>query len=299
MSIETKCAVCKTFGNSRVIYKSTIDSDSFTPEIFSARRIPDRKYYQWVVCNNCGLYRSDPVSDIDLSELYKNSTFDYSNELHGLSNSYKKIVSKTCKKPSGKTLIEIGGGNGFFLEEALQMGFKSVIEVEPSINAYNSAKPNLKKYFIVDMLKPELIEDEIADIVVIFHVLDHLTDPTEVLGLIYKMLKPGGSICIAVHNVNSISAKVLRNKSPIFDVEHTYLYSKKTIHKLLIDSGFKNVKASHYKNSYSLMYLIHLIPIGYKFKKKLLNSKIVQKLFKIRLTVPLGNMWATGIKDLA
>jgi 2-polyprenyl-3-methyl-5-hydroxy-6-metoxy-1,4-benzoquinol methylase len=112
------------------------------------------------------------------------------------------------------------------------MGFKSVIEIEPSVNAYNSAKPDLKKFFIVDMLKPELIEDRLADIVVIFHVLDHLTDPLEVLSLIYRMLKPGGSICIAVHNINSVSAKVLGNKSPIFDVEHTYLYSKSTIKKL-------------------------------------------------------------------
>jgi 2-polyprenyl-3-methyl-5-hydroxy-6-metoxy-1,4-benzoquinol methylase len=296
MVIETKCAICKTLGNSKIIYKSTVDSNSFTPEIFSARRIPDRKYYQWVSCNNCGLYRSDPVSDIDLSELYKKSTFDYSNELHGLSNSYKKIVSKTCKNPFEKTLIEIGGGNGFFLEEALGMGFKSVVEIEPSVNAYNSAKPNLRQYFIVDMLKPGLIGDKVADIVVIFHVLDHLTDPADVLSLIYKMLKPGGSICIAVHNINSFSAKVLGSKSPIFDVEHTYLYSKKTIKKLLKDAGFKKVKASHYKNSYSLKYLIHLIPLNDTLKKKLLGSIITNKLFSIRLTVPLGNMWATGTK---
>lgn len=297
MQISTPCAICNSLGNSQVIYESTIDSSSFTPEIFSARRIPDRKYYQWVRCNICGLYRSDPISDIDLSELYKKSNFDYSNELHGLSNSYKKIVLKTCQKPSGKTLVEIGGGNGFFLEEALDMGFKSVIEIEPSLNAYNSAKSELKKFFIVDMLKPGLIEDEIADIVVIFHVLDHLTDPLEVLSLVYKMLKPGGSICIAVHNINSVSAKVLGNKSPIFDVEHTYLYSKSTIKKLLAEAGFKKIKASHYKNSYSLRYIIHLIPFSYKLKKKLLDSKISQKLFNVRITVPLGNMWAVGIKD--
>jgi 2-polyprenyl-3-methyl-5-hydroxy-6-metoxy-1,4-benzoquinol methylase len=243
------------------------------------------------------LFRSDPVSDIDLSELYKKSTFDYSNELHGLSNSYKKIVSKTCSEPLGKTLIEIGGGNGFFLEEALGMGFKSVIEIEPSIHAYNSAKQTLKKHFIVDMLKPNLISDETADVVVIFHVLDHLTEPSEILGLIFKMLKPGGSICIAVHNINSVSAKLLGNKSPIFDVEHTYLFSKKTIKKLLIKSGFNEVKASHYKNSYSIRYIIHLIPLSSKLKKILLNSKTFNRLFKVRLTVPLGNMWATGIKN--
>lgn len=297
MEIETKCAICRSYGNSKVIYKSTVDSKSFTPEIFSARRIPDRKYYQWVRCNKCGLYRSDPVSNIDLSDLYKNSSFDYSNELHGLSNSYKKIVSKSCLDPTGKTLIEIGGGNGFFLEEALGMGFKSVVEIEPSVNAYNSAKPELKRFFIVDMLKPGLIEDGIADIVVIFHVLDHMSDPLEVLRLIYKMLKPSGSICIAVHNINSFSAKVLGNRSPIFDVEHTFLYSKNTIKKLLEEAGFKKVKASHYKNSYSIRYLIHLIPFNKNLKKKLLDSINYRKLFDIRITVPLGNMWVVGFKD--
>jgi 2-polyprenyl-3-methyl-5-hydroxy-6-metoxy-1,4-benzoquinol methylase len=297
MQISTPCAICKSLGNSEVIYEPTVDSNSFTPEIFSARRLPDRKYYRWVRCKSCDLYRSDPISDINLSELYKESNFDYSNELHGLSNSYKKIVSKTCQNPSGKTLIEIGGGNGFFLEEALNMGFKSVIEIEPSINAYNSAKPNLKQYFLIDMLKPGLINDQTADIVVIFHVLDHLTNPAEVLKLIHKMLKPGGSICIAVHNINSVSAKVLGNKSPIFDVEHTYLYSKKTIKRILNDAGFTKVNASHYKNSYSILYLIHLIPIGSSLKKKLLKSKIINKFSNIRLTVPLGNMWASGIKN--
>jgi hypothetical protein len=75
------------------------------------------------------------------------------------------------------------------------------------------------------------------------------------------------------------------------------LYSKKTIQKLLIDSGFKKVKASHYKNSYSLRYIIHLIPFSDKLKKKILDSRISHKLFNVRITVPLGNMWAVGIKD--
>jgi len=296
MEIKTKCAVCKTYGNSKIKYKSTVDSKSFTPEVFSARRIPDKKHYQWVSCIECGLYRSDPISDIDLGELYKVSTFDYSTELHGLRNSYRKIVLKTCPSPKGKSIVEIGGGNGFFLQEAHEMGFTELIEIEPSLSAYESADKTLKPYFIIDMLRDGLVLDDSVDIVVIFHVLDHLPDPLLVLNLIYKMLKPGGSICIAVHNVNSISAKVLKNKSPIFDVEHTYLYSKKTIKKLLSQSGFKNIKVHHYKNSYSLAYLLHLIPINRNIKIKILTSKFGEWLTSVRITVPLGNMWAAGYK---
>ena len=176
------------------------------------------------------------------------------------------------------------------------MGFTELIEIEPSLSAYESADKTLKPYFIVDMMRDGLVLDDSVDIVVIFHVLDHLPDPLLVLKLIYKMLKPGGSICIAVHNVNSISAKVLKNKSPIFDVEHTYLYSKKTIKKLLSQSEFKNIKVHHYKNSYSLAYLLHLIPINRNIKIKILNSKFGEWLRSVRITVPLGNMWAAGYK---
>lgn len=296
MEIETKCAICKTYGNSKIKYESTIDSKSFTPEIFSARRIPDRKYYQWVSCLKCGLYRSDPISDIDLDELYKVSTFDYSTELHGLRDSYRRIVYKTCPNPKGKSMVEIGGGNGFFLQEAQEMGFTKLTEIEPSLSAFESAHETFKPFFIVDMLHDGLVPDNSVDTVVIFHVLDHLPDPVLVLNLIYKMLKPGGSICIAVHNVNSVSAKILGNKSPIFDVEHTYLYSKKTIKKLLKQSDFKSIKVHHYKNSYSLAYLVHLIPLNRSLKIKILNSKFGEKLRSLRITVPLGNMWAAGYK---
>ena len=296
MEISTSCPICQCKGNSIEVFPATIDPQSFTPEVFSARRLPDRRHYRWVKCKECSLYRSDPISDIDLSELYKISTFDYSTELHGLRNSYRKIVLKTCPNPKGKSIVEIGGGNGFFLEEAQEMGFTELIEIEPSLSAYESAHETLKPYFIVDMLRDGLVPNNSVDIVVIFHVLDHLPDPLFVLNLIYKMLKPDGSICIAVHNVNSVSAKILRNKSPIFDVEHTYLYSKKTIKKLLNKSEFKNVKVYHYKNSYSLAYLLHLIPINRNMKIKILNSKFGKKLQSLRITVPLGNMWAAGYK---
>ena len=297
MEIATRCAVCDSLGNAREVFPSTVDANSFTADVFSARRLPDRRHYRWVTCNNCGMYRSDPVSDINLDDLYRNSSFDYSGEVHGLKNSYRKIVAKTCPNPRDKDLIEIGGGNGFFLEEALDIGFKTVREVEPSVDARDQAPEHLKQYFITDMLRPNLIPNESADVAVIFHVLDHLPDPLDTLKLILKTLKPGGSICIAVHNVKSISATLLRSKSPIFDVEHTYLYSKKTLKLLLEKAGYSEIEIRHYKNSYSIAYLVHLLPIGRFLKTRILTSDLGTFLRRIRVTVPLGNMFAVARKS--
>ena len=293
MEIATRCAVCDSYGNSNVVYPSTVDADSFTVEVFSARRLPDRRHYQWVSCKSCGLYRSDPISDANLNELYRISTFDYSGEVHGLKNSYRKLVSK-ANITNYDLLVEIGGGNGFFLEEALSMGFKQVLEIEPSSNAHQNAPDSLKPFFSIEALRPGLVENNSAEIVAMFHVLDHLPDPKTSLKIVHAMLKSKGSVCLAVHNVNSISAKILRDRSPIFDVEHTFLFSKTTLKQLLEESGFQNIKIGHYKNSYSLAYLLHLMPIRKSLKLRILKSQIGELLYSIRLTVPLGNMWAVA-----
>lgn len=296
MKIATKCAICGTHGNSTLKYESTVDESAFSAEVFSARRLPDRRHYRWVKCEACDLYRSDPVEDVDLFQLYKESTFDYSSELHGLSNSYRNLLLKTKMEFSGKSLLELGGGNGFFLEEALNLGFGNLTEIEPSISAKFNAKEKLQKYFISEMLKPDLVPSNSQDVVAAFHVLDHLPDPKGSLTILFDFLRRDGKILIAVHNVHSISASLLKNRSPIFDVEHTYLYSKKTLNKLLRDVGFRNIEIKHYKNSYSLAYVMHLLPIPRNTKKWILNSRFNNLLRRVRVRVPLGNIYAIGTK---
>ena len=296
MEIATRCAICGSLGNSTSRYPASIDSQTFNTEVFSARRLPDRRHYAWVECNTCGLFRSDPVWNVDLTELYSKSTFDYSEELHGLKSAYRKILAEACPVPVSKAIVEIGGGNGFFLEEARRMGFETLTEIEPSQIAFEAASPSLQPFFKVDVVRDGLIEDNTTDIVVIFHVLDHLPDPLNTLKLIWKMLKPGGSVCIAVHNVNSISSFLLKNRSPIFDVEHTYLYSKATLSALLLEADFDVKTVKHYKNSYSLAYILHLIPIPISLKKYLLNSRIAPLLRKVKVRAPLGNIYAIANK---
>lgn len=293
--IATKCAICNTLGNSQEIYPATKDSLSFSVATFSARRVPDRKYYRWVRCNNCRLLRSDPVTDIDLANLYENSTFDYQSEVPGLKKTYGKILKKAFRRGfAGRSLLEIGGGNGFFMEEAKDAGFKEVKGVEPSISAAQAARIDIRSEITIGLMEEGLFQDKSFDVVAMFHVMDHLTDPVQVLKIANPLLKPGGIFLTAVHNCEAISAKILGNKSPIFDVEHTYLYSKSTAKKLFEEAGYKNIVCKRYSNHYSGLYLIQLMPLGQKLKSKLMNSAFGRMAGRFRFVVPLGNMWISG-----
>lgn len=122
----TRCAICGTLDNSREIFAANFTEDAFNREIFSARRLPDRIHYRMVRCNTCDLLRSDPVASAEtLAQLYKESSFSYGDETSGLRRTYGKYLDKmrACKiaNKAGEvnTLLEIGCGNGFFLDEAL------------------------------------------------------------------------------------------------------------------------------------------------------------------------------------
>jgi len=293
--VPTRCAICGTSGNSEKIFDQNIDEAAFSTEVFSARRLPDRRSYQWVRCKACGLLRSDPVLEVDLDSLYEKSTFDYNSEVDGLKRAYSSITLRALKpeRASG-AILEIGGGNGFFLEIAKEIGFTKIAGVEPSVDAVAAAREDIKPFMIVDMLRMDSVPTESFDVVSMFHVMDHLPDPLSTIKICRSALKPGGTFVVAVHNSRSWSAKLMKSHSPIVDVEHTYLYDKKTVKKLFETAGLVDIRVGSYWNLYSLAYLIHLVPIPRVIKLALLKGKLGKILRVVRLSVPLGNMWASG-----
>lgn len=176
------------------------------------------------------------------------------------------------------------------------MGFSSIYGVEPSQSAVDSALPNVRKFMRVSMFDDKSVSDESADVVVMFHTLDHLERPLEILKVALKKLRKGGTIVIAVHNVRAFSALVLKSRSPIFDIEHTYLFSRETLKNCLEKAGYVDIKVSSYSNYYSLAYLAHLLPLPRRTKEKLLSSTFGRFLSKIKVWIPLGNISASGTK---
>ena len=302
MAVEfrnTKCANCGTYDNSELIYESNITHEDLTTEVFSARRIPDRRRYSWVRCLNCGLMRSDPIASIDYSALYETSTFDYGREIKGLKSTYLKILRKARGNIlSTDAILEVGGGNGFFLEALVDAGFQNVSGIEPSKQAIQSSRFDIKPKMILGMMESGKVEKEKFDAVAMFHVLDHLEFPEITIKECLETLKPGGTFVVAVHNVESISARILKSRSPIIDVEHTYLYSRKTGVQLLLNAGLTQIQCRSYSNRYSLAYLIQLVPIPKKLKEGILESPLLALLALMRFTLPLGNIWIAGVKPV-
>jgi SAM-dependent methyltransferase len=291
---ETRCAICGSVDNAETVYPANLGRDAFTPAVFSARRTPDRIHYQIVRCLECGLLRSDPVASAEiLSDLYSRSEFHYADESTNLAETYGRYLDELDRYGCTKeALLEIGCGNGFFLEEARRRGYAVVRGVEPSADAVAQAPAGLRAAIVVDVMRPGLFDEQSFDAICLFQVLDHLTDPARVLNECRQLLRPGGFILCLNHDVEAMSARLLGERSPIIDVEHTYLFSKSTISRLLAGLGFRVLVCGPVRNTYSLRYLSHLLPLPRQAKNPLLAALDATRLGRVRLSVRLGNLYA-------
>jgi hypothetical protein len=123
-----------------------------------------------------------------------------------------------------------------------------------------------------------------------------LSQPGQVLKESFDLLRPGGKLLCINHNVAAVSARLLGERSPIIDIEHTYLYDPKTMTAIVSNYGFHVERVGSVWNKYSLSYLARLVPMPTVLKKSLLSALKIVKLGNLHLKVPLGNLFLVARK---
>jgi 2-polyprenyl-3-methyl-5-hydroxy-6-metoxy-1,4-benzoquinol methylase len=296
--IPTKCAICDTSNNSFELYPAKFDAEAFNVEVFSARRLPDMVHYRIVQCHQCNLVRSDPVIDKEiLNELYLGSKLTYSKDIPNLRQTYGKYLRKLEKYTNNKeSILEIGCGNGFFLIEALSQGYKNVLGIEPSESAVEQVSPILKGKIYNDVMRTGVVSQKV-NVICMFQLFDHIPNPNEFLDICLDTLLPGGLILCFNHNINALSARLLGEKSPIIDIEHTYLYSPDTLKKLFQKHGFVVREARPAWNIVNVSSLFRLFPLPKNMKSRMLSYLERNPRFgQISMSLPIGNLYLIAQK---
>lgn len=141
-----------------------------------------------------------------------------------------RLINKFSKE--GKNLLDIGCGTGDFLQTA-QLNNWKVLGIEPNGQARTIAnKKTNNSVFKVEYLSK--FEQHSFDVITLWHVLEHLPNLENQIEQFKKLLKPNGTLIIAVPNYKSFDAIHYKSFWAAFDVpRHLWHFNKKSISKLV------------------------------------------------------------------
>jgi len=215
---------------------------------------------QVVRCRKCNLYYVDTSqldshtqaleeihqSDIDLASEYFSNV--YEKKSHAWVKYYKDWVRKIEKWSPGKRLLDIGCGIGYLVRTAYDLGWDAY-GLDTSSDSINYGKELLTLHGrLNDKTLGQFRFTERFDAITMFSVIEHVDDPYKLILEVRSALKPNGILVIKTPSQASLVTKLhwglnrITNSKydlNLYNQEHIYRFSPKTLRLLLDKAGFE------------------------------------------------------------
>src|SRR3989338_1605658 len=142
------------------------------------------------------------------------------------------------QRPAKLRILDIGCGSGDFLTHINSKVFEKYgVEVNP--HGYEKCKRQGLKVFNGE-LKDIGFEMGYFDVITMWHVLEHVDEPENLLIEVRRILKSGGLLIVATPNTDSWGFKLgLKDWFHLDSPRHLILYNRRSLGILLEKTGFK------------------------------------------------------------
>jgi len=208
--------------------------------------------FRFVKCCDCGLiyvnpqlqesllidsYEHGQSNDIWVDVLLSQRQIEYDTHQR-FGEAIRRLEKRYPKKKRGK-VMDIGCSIGLFLKLMADRGWQPYgleINEKASKHATEVYKVPVEPKLLHEVDYPE----NYFQIMSLWGVLEHVSNPAKVLGDIHPLLHPDGTLVILVPNVNSLATRIMHEVSPTFGGRnHLWYFSPETIAQLLDRKGFK------------------------------------------------------------
>ncbi len=197
-------------------------------------------------CHDCKIVFTHPLPE-GLTEAYDEDYYKiwHEKQLRQRVKLWKRrleIVKKFCK--SGQ-LLDVGTGDGLFLKVAKSANF-NVCGTEISPTAVRAAKNLYDLDIHLTEIENADFEENSFDVITIWHVIEHVKNPLEVLKKVYSLSKPGAVVFVATPNLDKHVARIgYRLKSnkpyPFYSPkgeQHLFHFTEYTLERIIKKAGF-------------------------------------------------------------
>ncbi len=292
-----RCPICHGTNYEKVF--SLRDADRISQTVFELVR-----------CKSCQLVSTRPLlSDYSLNPWYRSRYHGWwqSKNIHPfglLSRFFQWNRSKWVIQhvPKG-TLLDIGCGDGTFLTFMSKYGW-NVLGIE-NPDQYNQITQTGATDTGILRYGSEKWDQTLAplEVVTLWHVLEHVEDPSKTLHQAWNVLKPSGLLVLSIPNFKSLQSFLCKDKWFHLDVpRHRWHFTPETITQILHKSGFSQIRLSHFSSEYNpfgwWQSLLNLSRCTHNFAYNLLKRKemptyknIFQGVYDIMCLAVLGTLF--------
>jgi len=243
---DIPCNLCGS-RNASLLYPSTLTHASLDAADFRCTSAAYGVHPPIVRCNECGLVYANPRWDSSLvSENYsvvEDPT--YVEEREGRVLTFSRNLApfeRLAARSPTRRLLDVGCHIGVMVELAQARGWEAW-GVEPSTWASERARARGLRV-ITGTLADAHAPADYFDVVTMWDVIEHLTDPAAEIRSVYRVVKPGGIFAIHTIDIESLFARLMGKRWPWLMEMHLYYFSPRTLGKMLARAGFQ-VVSSH------------------------------------------------------
>jgi 2-polyprenyl-3-methyl-5-hydroxy-6-metoxy-1,4-benzoquinol methylase len=174
--------------------------------------------------------------------------------LYGLKRRWRLVEQWAPRRSGKRSILDIGCATGAFL--AAGSADWQVVGVEPSAEAARIAQEQLGLKIYSGTIEQAPLEPGQFDVVTMWDVLEHVTNPYETLSHVKRLLRPDGVLVARVPNLDAWDARLFGHCWAGLDQpRHIFVPSEATLTRLLQKAGFTLIGRHVLIGSYAILML--------------------------------------------
>ena len=216
---------------------------------------------QYSICKACGCHNKsdDKKFNYDDSDKFWNNVKDPDGKVRNINSDKERKfklknwygeVANFINSYNNPKVLDIGCGLGYLL---MSLNTKYKFGLEASKYACDSIKEYEQNIKIFNLNSDDLNNvEETFDIIVAYHVIEHVNDPVKFLQNIKSKLNKGGKLIIGTPLIGTFISNFFSKNYRLYNEGHEILFNIRSLKKLHQDNGFKivNVEKPFFKTDY-------------------------------------------------
>ena len=242
-------------------------------------------------CTNCSFgFTETRPSESQLRQLYGHLDASvYESETAGrrrTAQRHLKILRRYASH-AGR-LLDVGCASARFVVACVEAGW-SVVGLEPSeaLSAEATKVVANRAQIVAMTLEDADFAPSSFDVVTMWDVLEHVSDPAAFFQRAASLVKPGGLLLINVPNLDSLAARILRRRWPLLLPEHLNYFNLESLRACARCSGVELLAVGSRPVSFTVKYILYRlsqhIPVLSGMARLLSAPPIANRVLPVRM----------------